>query len=372
MSGVATRWPPPVAIAGAGAVTPAGVDWRGFGRSVLSKSLESRRLSPLGENGPTRPGFPAAEIPEPVDVDATSRRRMSHAARLSAVATRLAVRDAGWAAPLDDTGFFLGVGPSGASIDELAALMRASWRDGALDFGALGTTGLRACNPLFTFQTMNNFTLCHAAIQEGTRGPNAAFFSRGAGTVTALAEAAWAIADRSCPRALAGAGDSALHPMTWAEGARESWLEEVHPAEGAAILALEPLAGAKAPLAVLERAFVESGRVAGARAALTRALEALADIADSIELVVVASAVARERSWLEVAPSKALGARRGEEGAKVLRLHRFGGESLAATPAMAAVAALDVLVHSTGVERFAAITLGLDGDAAVTVLRRPS
>lgn len=366
---MSTRWPPPVAIVGAGAVTPIGAEWRGFGRAVLEKRIEYRHVAPVGEHGPTRLGFPAAEIPAELDVDLSSRRRMSHAARLSAIAARLAVRDAGWAAPLDDAGFFLGVGPSGASIDELTALLRASSPGGVFDPKAVGTAGLRACNPLFTFQTMNNFTLCHAAIQEGTRGPNLALFSRGAGTVTAMAEAAWAITEGSCARALAGAADSALHPMTWAEGSREGWLEGVHPAEGAALLALEPL-GAPKTIAVLERAYVESGRVSTTTDALSRALDALADIADSIEAAVVSSALPQERARLEMAPMRRLGASRGPDGAKVLRLHRFGGESLAATPAMAAVAALDMLVASTSMARFAAITVGIDGDVAVTVLRR--
>ena len=366
-----TRWPPPVAIVGAGAVTPIGVAWRGFGRAVLEKAIEPRLLAPVGDHGPTRPGFPAAPIPPELDVDPASRRRMSHAARLSAVAARLAVRDAGWAAPLDDTGFFLGVGPSGASIDELTALLRASSPNGTFDPLAVGTAGLRACNPLFTFQTMNNFTLCHAAIQEGTRGPNVALFSRGAGTVTAMAEAAWAIAEGTSPRALAGGADSALHPMTWAEAAREGWLGTVHPAEGAALFALEPIGSPKA-IAVLERAFVESGRVSTTGDALGRAFDALRDIAESIEVAVVSSAIPVEGARLELGPKRRLGASRGEDGAKVLPLNRFGGESLAATPAMAAAAALDLLVAPHGPARAAAITIGLDGDVAVTVLRRPA
>lgn len=359
-----TRWPPPVAITGAGAVTPLGAEWRGFGRAVLEKTLEYERVAPTGDRGISRLGFPAAPIPAELDVDAPSRRRMSHAARLSAVATKLALRDAGWSTPHDDTGFFLGVGASGASLDELAALMRASTVDGRLDLHAVGGPGLRACNPLFTFQTMNNFTLCHAAILEGIRGPNAAIFSRGGGTVTAMAEAAWSIAEGICPRALTGAADSALHPMTWAEGSREGWLGDVHPAEGAAILALEPL-GAPKTIAVLEGAFVESGRVDGPHGALLRAVASLSHIGDSIQGAVVASALSRHRNAIEAAPR--------ELGAKTLRLHRFGGESLAATPAMAALAALDLLVHSTEeIVRIASITIGLDGDVAVTVLRRPA
>ena len=58
-----------------------------------------------------------------------------------------------------------------------------------------------ACNPLFAFQLMNNFTLCHGAIRGGLGGPNGAFFSRGAGTVRALAEAVarWPRASASGP-----------------------------------------------------------------------------------------------------------------------------------------------------------------------------
>jgi hypothetical protein len=97
----------------------------------------------------------------------------------------------------------------------------------------LGADGLLASNPLDTFRVLNNFTMCHGAILEGTTGPNGAFFSRGTGTVHALAEAVHAIESGDCERALAGGSDTALHPATWAELARDGFTDLV-PSAGAA------------------------------------------------------------------------------------------------------------------------------------------
>ena len=99
-------------------------------------------------------------------------------------------------------------------------MLRESVADGAFRSDRFGDAGLRAANPLFAFQLMNNFTLCHGAILAGLDGPNAAFFSRGAGTVRALREAAFAVAEADAPAALAGGADSALHPVTACELAR--------------------------------------------------------------------------------------------------------------------------------------------------------
>ena len=108
-----------------------------------------------------------------------------------------------------------------------------------LSLEKLGERGIAACNPLFTFQTLNNFSLCHGAILEGLGGPNGAFFSRGAGTVTALAEAVHSLLEGDCDRAVAGGADTALHPITWAELVRDGFANRgLMPGEGAAVLAL--------------------------------------------------------------------------------------------------------------------------------------
>jgi hypothetical protein len=114
---------------------------------------------------------------------------------------------------------------------------------------------------------MNNFTLCHGAIQEGLAGPNAAFFSRGAGTVLALCEALAALDEGDCERAVAGAADSALHPVTWAELTREGRAARP-PSEAAALLALS--AAPHGALAVIEEASPRSAAVDGATSCSAR------------------------------------------------------------------------------------------------------
>lgn len=215
-----------VAITGVGAVGGWGRGWHG--------------LSALDRVPPA-----VADLPPPLDrTDAFARRIVSRPAIFAAIALSDALAEAGWAAPFPDVGLWLGVGASGGPLTQMEALLRRALDAGALSLPALGRVGLRAVNPLFAFQLMNNFTLCHPAILHGIRGPNAALLSRGAGTVIALDEARRAILDGECTRALAGGADSALHPVTAAE------LRD-HPAplaEGAAILAL----GAGTPLAWLE------------------------------------------------------------------------------------------------------------------------
>jgi len=135
-------------------------------------------------------------------------------------------------------GLFLGVGASAGSLTELTALLKASVVDGELNGERLGTQGLQACHPLFTFQLMNNFTLCHGAIALGLQGPNAAFFSRGEGTWCALEEAVYALEDGRCSDVIAGGADSALHAATWVELRNALHPSVPVPSEGAAMLRL--------------------------------------------------------------------------------------------------------------------------------------
>jgi 3-oxoacyl-(acyl-carrier-protein) synthase len=161
-----------------------------------------------------------------------ARKMMSRGACLAAAARAL-VREVGCGLR-DEVGYFLGVGASGGSLDDVIALLDESIADGAFSLVRFGEHGLGACNPLLAFQLMNNFTMCHGAILEGIGGPNAALFSRGAGTTAALIEAVHAIAGGDCEHAIAGGADCALHPVTRAELARDGFVERgLVPAEGA-------------------------------------------------------------------------------------------------------------------------------------------
>lgn len=303
----------PVYVIAAAALTPLGLGWRGLaGRLARGERPRTRAVPPLP---------PAAEPCEP-----RHQKMMSRAAYLAAAAVKLVLGDEavtalGLSPP--ELGCFLGVGASGGDMNELEAMLGPSVAGAQFQLGRFGDAGLRAANPLFAFQLMNNFTLCHAAILAGLQGPNAAFFSRGAGTVTALREAAFAVGGGEVPLALAGGADSALHPVTALELGRAG----VAPlSEGAAILALGAQPNAASPVR-LERA------------------EAL---------VGAARAPAPAGPTLRVS---------GAEIDAIL------GHTLAAGPALAWIVALDVLAARPH-GRVRAEAIGLDGVTTVVELAK--
>lgn len=341
----------PVAVIAASAVSARGIGWRGLGRVVRASETAATPCKALG-------GVLAAQVPvlpAAQDVEPRQLKLMSRGARLSCVAARGLFQESP-TLPREETGFFLGVGASGGAVEELEAMLDASFSEQHFDLGRFGTAGLAACNPLFAFQLMNNYTLCHAAIREGLRGPNAAIFSRGSGTVLALAEARHAVSVGDCEVALSGGSDSALHPVTWAELRREEG-EGVVPGEGAALLALAAPGHAR-PLGFLERCEVHPGRqgLAPALEAARRSLEAL----EPECVVLTATPNRRAASW-ELAASVCPGA--------VFDAASFFGESLAASAALATVAALDLL-QDGAMRRVAVLVAGPDGDVGLAGLAR--
>ena len=351
----------PVAIVGAGAVSAFGIGWRGLGEAVAAGHLQPRESVLLRES---HPGTLASEVPEiPAALDAgnaRARKLMSRAARLAAIAMREALVDAGFAERREEIGAWMGVGASGIGMDDVPAIVSASFVDGDLSLHRLGDQGLRACNPLFTFQTLNNFSLCHGAILEGLGGPNAAFFSRGSGTAVALAEALHALREGDCDRAIAGGADTALHPVTWAELRRDGFSAQgLVPGEGAAVLALARGAPPSRALGLLESCTAIALAQAGTTA-VSRELERLPRRAD---LVVIAPWGAPARAWLgDVAVTR-------YAGAVIVDVSLRLGDSLAATPALAWVAAVDLLRPG---ERAVVLSLDVDGDLTAAVFRKES
>ncbi|MBK7536171.1 MAG: hypothetical protein IPI49_12545 [Myxococcales bacterium] len=177
-------------------------------------------------------------------------RLMSRSAVLAYHAAREALAGAAWP-DLTEAGLFMAVGASGSDLEQLRRILLASQGERGFTLARFGEQGLRVCNPLFAFQLMNNFTMAHTAILTGTRGPNAVLFSRGVGTLAALDEALAALRHGDCARALVGAADSAVHPVTALEHTRwHGELADAPAGEGAAVLALaavDPRAGAPEP-----------------------------------------------------------------------------------------------------------------------------
>jgi 3-oxoacyl-[acyl-carrier-protein] synthase II len=205
---------------------------------------------------------------------------------------------------------------------------------------------------------MNNFTLCHAAIQEGVGGPSGAFFSRGGGTVTALFEAQAAIARGDCAIAIAGAADSALHPVTWAELVRDGLAADgLTPAEGCALLALSDQGPGIASL----DACLHLGASADAPALARLAHDVLGGWPGqgaASPAIVIAPWGEPARGALRDAIDRAL------PRAPVLDLSLAIGDALAASPALAWVAAVDLLAAALA-SHVAVLSAGIDGALGV-------
>jgi hypothetical protein len=328
-----------VYVSGAAAVSAWGFDWRGLAGCA--------GFAASGQLAPSHGEVMAAEvppIPPAIDVDARARKLMAHPARLAAVALRLALRDARWSdAQREQAALYLGVGASGCSMDELTRMLAASIAERAFALERFGGAGLAACNPLFAFQLMNNFTLCHGAILNGTAGPNAAFYSRGTGTLAALGEAHWLLASGECASALAGGADSALHPVTWTQLDAAGYpARGLVPAEGAGLLALS--ACADGALATLDAVSFYSAR------AWQRDPGLLQHEARDDTCVVLAPWGPEARARLGHPEALDLGPRLGE--------------ALAAAPALAWCVALD-LIRLGRCRRAVVVSAGVDGGLGI-------
>ena len=323
----------PAFVSGAASVSAFGFAWRGLGTALATGQLGFSVSSQLASSHSSVSASEVGEIPASIDVgNAKIQKLMSRTARLGAIAVQQALADARWEERREEIGFYFGVGASGGSMTELTEMLRASILDRQFSLARFGSAGLAACNPLFAFQLMYNFTLCHGAILNGVGGPNSAFYSRGNGTVAALFEAMHAIAEGDCERALAGGADSAVHAVTWAELTREGYAKQgLIPGEGAALLALS--SSEEKALAIVEHCIFQNS-IDG----LTMDFDA-----GSIDFVVIAP-------WGEPA-RRAL--RRIVEvnfpHAAMLDISQSLGESLAATPALGWVVALDLLHSGKGI-----------------------
>jgi hypothetical protein len=338
------RRPGAAAIVGAGAVSALGLGWRGLGRALREGAARFSEVPPL---------------PPGDDVPAKTRKLMSRAAHLSALAMREALRDAGWTDRLEEVGCYAGIGGGGGPPEALESILGASLVDGRLDPRRFVEDGLGTTNPLVAFHLLNNYVLCHGAILCGLGGPNAAFHSRGAGTHTALEEALWALSDRDCSRTLIGGADCALHPGTRLEllvDGRDG--EGFVPAEGAAFLALA--AEAERPLAT-----IEACRCSGAdgRPELAPLLDELPEVEVGLTVIAGGATSTRARLLPEL--------QRRWPRAAHLDLGAVLGDALAATPALGWVAALDLLQEKTAAHA-CVVNVGVDGSLGAVLLGGPS
>lgn len=340
-------------VVGVSCLSGLGRSWRDLGD----------RVRPELPSGPPSVAVELAGIPpDRPRSERMAEKLMSRSAVLGHLATRAAITDAGWHrdADLGDVGNYMGVGASGGSVDQLEAMLSQSVENGAFSLERFGRHGLRACNPLYAFQLMNNFAMCHAAILSGLQGPNAALFSRGGGTVVALAEALFALEDddEPCTRTLVGGADCALDPVTTAELHRRGLIAEgLEPGEGAAVLALSRREADEGLATIAHCAFAPPDR-RGLRAGFARAAPR------SIEVDAVVTAGWGPARQGELA-SLAAGASGDAAVPAVMDVTRRAGETLAASPALAWATAIALLQGPH--RRVMALTCGIDEELGVVV-----
>lgn len=343
---------PRAILRGMGVIHPFGDRWQGMHEQLLHAAPKASQDPILATTQPKPPARQAVPLAAPkTPAEKSARRIMSRGAALAAQACASALEDASWDLAPKDIGFYLGVGASGGDPVQLQRILSASMTPDGFSLEAFGDAGLRACNPLYAFQLMNNFTLCHGGILHGPQGENAAFFSRGVGTLTALQEAIYALQEGSCQGVLVGGADTALDPVTSAELCRDGF-GAMLAAEGAAILALVPVdthpngihIGACPP----QRDIVEA----------MHPLDAFAP-----NIVIIAP-------WGDLLRDRWLCALRQHFQVPIYDFTAAFGESLAATPAMAWAAAGDWLHQSPSAQRLAVISHGVDDGICLVFLEQ--
>lgn len=331
----------PVAIAGTAALSAFGAGTRGIAAAL--------------ERGAAMPGMPAdAPLANP-----RARKMMSRAAYYAARCLADLLREVGWAERREDIGCFLGVGASGGAMDDMIALIDASIVDGELSMPRFGDRGLAACNPLLAFQLMNNFTMCHGAILEQLGGPNGAFFSRGSGTIAALAEAVHAVRSGDCDRAICGGADAPTHPVTIAELQREGFLARgMAPADGVGLLAIHAAGAGAGAGGVIDHCDHVDGRGRTIAESVGAALgTAPVGACDALVIAPWGPEIAEQLvAWATAARVP-----------RIVDLRALG-ETVAAGPALAAIAAADAVAD--GAARVLVLTAGIDGDVGAIVIAR--
>lgn len=250
---------PPIAVTGLGLLSPLGLSLQDT-LDALTRGDDPRAPS-TGPDGAATPDLDACPLPEGFNPKAALRRRkdlklMARANRLAVVAARQAVEHAGLLddeAALAEAGLFLGVGREPGNLDDLLPMLTHSVAPSesgpAVSLDRLIDEGMGWMNPLSSLKTLPNMSPAHVAITLGITGVNHALCAEAESGLTAIAEAALAVAEGRAPLALAGGADSRVDVTDRLGVARQIFAGDraAGPVgEGAAVLVLEPLAAAQA------------------------------------------------------------------------------------------------------------------------------
>lgn len=261
--------PPRVMVTGAGAIC-------GAGRSpdeILAGLLGGRSaIGPIGQWDASKWPVPiAAEVPGYNAAALAGDRKILKFIRRTDVfglyAASRAIEAAGFAAYRqgldeaasarfsDETGVYVGSGGGGYQnqYDYLPLLATAG---GSLE--AFGRELAATVNPMWLLTALPNNVLCHVGIRHGLKGPNACITNHSVSGPLAVAEAAEALRNGECARAVAVGHDASIEPQMVLYYHRVGLLSEsaVRPfdvarngstmGEGAAALVLETEAAAAA------------------------------------------------------------------------------------------------------------------------------
>jgi 3-oxoacyl-[acyl-carrier-protein] synthase II len=252
-----------VAITGIGVVSPLGADlptiWRRWGLG------ESAVRSAGAAEGEIFPGSRCARTPDDGWAALVPNRRlvkfMNREAHMAAAAAALALADSGLGEtyPPERRGVYMGTGLTSSEIEELIPVLEASFgSSGEFSCRRLGEAGLASCNPLLSFKLLPNMALCYISMLYGLRGDNLVFNPWPGNAAQAIMAGARAIAWGEADCALVGGCDCKTHYiglLTFSQMGLLSPSGECRPferdrdgfvpGEGAAILVLEDLDGAR-------------------------------------------------------------------------------------------------------------------------------
>jgi len=216
-----------VVVTGLGAVSPLGLNaeqmWAGLrgGRCGIGR---------IGAFDPT--GLPcelAGEVPEYriQDYVPKSHRKaiklMCRDIELAVIAAQEAVVGSGLVTKAVDPehvtveptrmAINVGAGMIGCDLVELAPAAAASTTDGRFDIRKWGKQGLELITPLWLLKYLPNMLACHIGIIHDIQGPSNTITCAEASAHLAIGEAAQVVARGGADVALAGAGETKIHPL---------------------------------------------------------------------------------------------------------------------------------------------------------------
>ncbi len=110
-------------------------------------------------------------------------------------------------------GINLGAGMISCDMVELAPAVAASAADGRFDMRRWGKEGLELITPLWLLKYLPNMLACHVGIIHDIQGPSNTITCAEASAHLAIGEAAQVVARGDADVALAGAGETKIHPL---------------------------------------------------------------------------------------------------------------------------------------------------------------